>query len=216
MSQHEPVDKYPSTLLEEEEAEQKRKSVEQETAANIEIGEHLRRIRKENKLTLDEASKLTGLAKSTLSKIENQQVSPTFAVMQKLAKGLDIDIPQLFTKPKTKKPNGRRDITKAGFGTPHITTTYEHELLATQLSQKSMMPYKSRIHARSFEDFGKWVHHEGEEFILVLEGQVQLLTEFYQPVTLDEGDTAYYDANMGHLLISTSKEDALVLWVTSA
>ena len=100
-------------------------------------------------------------------------------------------------------------------GRPHATLTYEHELLATQLRKKKMMPYKSRIHARSFAHFGEWVRHQGEEFLLVLEGEIQLLTEFYEPANLTVGDTAYYDANMGHLVISTSKEDALILWITA-
>ncbi|WP_241238732.1 cupin domain-containing protein [Colwellia sp. Arc7-635] len=78
-----------------------------------------------------------------------------------------------------------------------------------------MMPYKSRIYARSFDDFGEWVRHEGEEFLLVLEGEIQLLTEFYEATTLGKGDNVYYDANMGHLVISVSEQDAEVLWVTA-
>jgi transcriptional regulator with XRE-family HTH domain len=179
------------------------------------IGVQLKAIRTENKLTLEEASKRTGLARSTLSKIENEQISPTFSVMQKLASGLNIELPQLFTKPKETKVTGRRDVTLGGQGKPHATLTYEHELLATQLRNKKMMPYKSRVHARNFEHFGDWVRHEGEEFLLVLEGEVQLLTEFYEPATLVVGDSAYYDATMGHLVISTSKEDALILWITA-
>ena len=135
--------------------------------------------------------------------------------MQKLASGLNIELPQLFTKPKETKVTGRRDVTLGGQGKPHATLTYEHELLATQLRNKKMMPYKSRVHARNFEHFGDWVRHEGEEFLLVLEGEVQLLTEFYEPATLVVGDSAYYDATMGHLVISTSKEDALILWITA-
>jgi transcriptional regulator with XRE-family HTH domain len=181
----------------------------------ITIGTQLRAIRTSNKLTLDETSKLTGLARSTLSKIENDQTSPTFTVMKKLASGFNIELPQLFTKPKESKITGRRDITLNEQGSPHATLTYEHELLAVQLRNKKMMPYKSRIHARNFEHFGEWIHHEGEEFLLVLEGEVQLLTEFYEPATLTEGDSAYYDATMGHLVISTSKKDALILWVTA-
>ena len=78
-----------------------------------------------------------------------------------------------------------------------------------------MMPYKSRVYARSFEDFGEWVRHEGEEFLLVLEGEIQLLTEFYEPMNLCKGDNVYYDATMGHLVISVSEEDAVILWVTA-
>jgi len=208
MNTEDQVDKYPSMTVASN--EKKPKKIEKAT-----VGLQLKAIRTANKLTLEEASKRTGLARSTLSKIENEQISPTFSVMQKLAAGLDIELPQLFTKPKKSKVTGRRDVTLINQGRPHATHTYEHELLATQLRNKKMMPYKSRIHARSFEHFGEWVRHEGEEFLLVLEGEVQLLTEFYEAATLTVGDTAYYDATMGHLVISTSEKDALILWVTA-
>lgn len=181
----------------------------------VAIGAQLKAIRTNNKLTLEEASKRTGLARSTLSKIENEQISPTFTVMQKLAAGLDIELPQLFTKPQALQATGRRDVTPRGAGRAHVTSTYEHELLATQISNKKMMPYKSCVHARSFEDFGEWVRHQGEEFLLVLDGEVQLLTEYYEPVNLAAGDSVYYDATMGHLVISVSEQDANILWVTA-
>lgn len=181
----------------------------------ISIGAQLKSIRITNKLTLREAANLTQLAPSTLSKIENEQISPTFAVMQKLATGLNIELPQLFTKPAITQAVGRRDVTLKGQGNYHLTSTYEHELLSTQFSRKKMMPYKCRVHARSFDDFGEWVRHSGEEYLLVLEGEVQLITEFYEPVNLVEGDSVYYDAMMGHVLISISDIDAHILWVTA-
>ncbi|TWX64079.1 helix-turn-helix domain-containing protein [Colwellia demingiae] len=181
----------------------------------IGIGAQLKSIRMRNKLTLKEAGNLTDLAPSTLSKIENEQISPTFTVMQKLATGLNIELPQLFTKPTVAQAAGRRDVTLKDKGNYHLTSTYEHELLSTQFSHKKMMPYKCRVHARSFDDFGEWVRHSGEEYMLVLEGEVQLLTEFYEPVNLVEGDSVYYDAMMGHLVISMSEDDAQILWVTT-
>lgn len=181
----------------------------------ISIGAQLKSIRVRNKLTLREAANLTTLAPSTLSKIENEQISPTFAVMQKLAAGLNIELPQLFTKPAITQATGRRDVTLKGQGNYHLTSTYEHELLSTQFSHKKMMPYKCRVHARSFDEFGEWVRHSGEEYMLVLEGEVQLFTEFYEPVNLAEGDSVYYDAMMGHVLISVSENDAQILWVTA-
>ena len=208
MSESTNTDTYPSMTV--ENSKQEIRQVEQ-----ISIGKHVKAIRTTNNLTLEEASKRTGLARSTISKIENEQISPTFSVMQKLALGLDIELPQLFTKPKKVQATGRKDITRDGSGTSHLTPTYEHELLAAQFSNKKMMPYKSWIHARSFDDFGEWIRHQGEEFLLVLEGEVQFLTEFYEPVNLSQGDSVYYDATMGHLVISVSEQDAHTLWVTS-
>ena len=181
----------------------------------LQLGKRLREIRQSLSLTLEEASKKTGLARSTLSKIENEQISPTFTAVQKLANGLQIDIPQLFAKPRSTMASGRRVLTKAGAGTPHPTSTYEHELLSTDLARKKMVPFKTRVRARSFNDFGDWVRHEGEEFLLVLEGELALYTEFYEPVVMAVGDSMYYDANMGHALVSLSEKDALVLWIAA-
>lgn len=86
--------------------------------------------------------------------------------MQKLASGLNIELPQLFTKPKVLQATGRRDVTLSDTGKVLVTSTYEYELLATQFSNKKMMPYKSRVYARCLDDFGEWVRHEGEEFLV--------------------------------------------------
>ena len=179
----------------------------------LKLGEKVRELRRSHGLTLDAVSKRTGLAKSTLSKIENEQVSPSFEVVQKLAAGLGIDIPQLFQPSNEPLASGRRAVTRSGSGRPHPTTTYDHELLAAELTHKRMVPFKSRVHARRFEDFPDWVRHSGEEFLLVLSGRIVFYSEFYEPVTLAEGDSIYYDAGMGHVCISESEEDAQILWV---
>lgn len=193
-----------------------RKDGNEPKVQTVHIGKQVKAIRTQNKFTLEEASRRTGLAKSTLSKIENEQISPTFMVMQKLAAGLEIDLPQLFTQPSKVQASGRRDITKAGTGNALLTPTYEHELLSTELRNKKMLPYKTCIRSRSFDQYGDWIRHEGEEFLFVLDGDVQLFTEFYEPVILSKGDSAYYDATMGHAVISVSEQDANILWVTSA
>jgi transcriptional regulator with XRE-family HTH domain len=182
----------------------------------LQLGKRLREIRLSHNLTLEEASRLTGLARSTLSKIENEQISPTFQAVQKLASGLGIDIPQLFVPPESGlEANSRLAITRAGEGCTHPTSTYEHELLGVEISHKRMMPYKCRVRARQLEDFDNWVRHDGEEFLYVLSGELDAYTEFYEPVRLQAGDSMYYDARMGHCLVSVSDEAAEVLWVTS-
>ncbi|MEZ9564500.1 helix-turn-helix domain-containing protein [Vibrio artabrorum] len=200
-------DEYPSLTLAKETLDQ--------NIEPLKLGQRIKDIRSKLGITLEEASQRTGLARSTLSKIENEQISPTFQAMQKLAVGLQIDMPQLFEPPRKKVATGRRDLTKAGQGKPHPTPTYEHELLATELSNKKMMPFKSRVRARAFEEYNDWVRHDGEEFLMIISGDVMFYSEFYEPVPMSEGDSLYYDANMGHMLISTSSEDALILWVTA-
>jgi transcriptional regulator with XRE-family HTH domain len=190
-------------------------STEMMTAEPVDLGVRVRAIRKAQGWTLEQAASQAGLARSTLSKIENGQMSPTYEALKKLAEGLQISVPQLFTPPKKTEVTGRMTVTKTGEGAAHATTTYEHELLAGALTHKNMLPYRARIRARTMDEFDGWVRHDGEEFLYVLTGVICLYTEFYAPIELRRGDSAYYDASMGHNVVSHSPEDATILWVTS-
>ncbi len=184
-------------------------------AEPLDLGQRVRDLRKAKGWTLDQAAGQAGLARSTLSKIENGQMSPTYDAVKKLAEGLKISVPQLFTPAGRAQVSGRMAVTKSGLGQSHATTTYEHELLAGSLTRKQMLPYRATVRARSMAEFDGWVRHDGEEFLYVLTGIVTLYTEFYEPVELRRGDSAYYDATMGHNVVSLSDEDATILWVTS-
>lgn len=186
-----------------------------ELAEPLDLGARVRQLRKARNWTLEQAANQAGLARSTLSKIENGQMSPTYDALRKLALGLEISVPQLFTPPQRDQVIGRMAITKEGAGSAHPTATYEHELLAETLTKKQMLPYRARVRARSMDEFNGWVRHDGEEFMYVLTGIVRLYTEFYEPVEMRRGDSAYYDGSMGHNVISVSDEDATILWVTS-
>ncbi|MGC3937167.1 helix-turn-helix domain-containing protein [Roseobacter sp. EG26] len=186
-----------------------------ENGAPVDLGQRVRELRKARDWTLEQAAGQAGLARSTLSKIENGQMSPTYDALKKLAVGLEISIPQLFTPPRAGQVNGRLAVTKSGQGTAQATVTYEHELLAETLTKKQMLPYRARVRARRMEEFDGWVRHDGEEFLYVLTGVIRLFTEFYEPIEMRRGDSAYYDGTMGHNIVSVSEEDANILWVTS-
>ncbi len=192
-----------------------RASGEPEAPVPLDLGARVRDLRKARGWTLEQAAQQAGLARSTLSKIENGQMSPTWDALRKLAVGLRIPVPQLFTPPVRPQVNGRMAVTRSGEGQAHPTATYEHELLAGALSRKAMLPYRARVRARDMAEFDGWVRHDGEEFLYVLTGVVRLYSEFYEPVEMRRGDSAYYDAAMGHNVISLSEEDATILWVTS-
>lgn len=179
------------------------------------LGQRIRAQRNQLGWTLEQASQSTSLAKSTLSKIENGLMSPTYDALIRLAAGLKIDISELFEPTKTISGSGRRSITRKGEGQIHHTPFYDHILLCNAMSNKDMIPFKTRILARSFEDFDDWSRHTGEEFVYVLSGVVELFTEFYEPVRLESGDAFYIDSRMGHRIISVSPEIAEVLWVST-
>ena len=192
-----------------------RESGDETAVEPLNLGQRVRDLRKARGWTLEQAAVQAGLARSTLSKIENGQMSPTYEALKKLAEGLAVSVPQLFTPPSRAQVTGRRAVTRAGEGQAQATATYEHELLAQALTRKQMLPYRARIRARDIAEFDGWVRHDGEEFLYVLTGMVRLYTEFYEPVDMKRGDSAYYDATMGHNVVSVSEEDATILWVTS-
>ena len=78
----------------------------------------MRELRKGRNWTLEQAAQQAGLARSTLSKIENGQMSPTYDALKKLAEGLQISVPQLFTPPQREKVNGRMVMTPFGYKGP--------------------------------------------------------------------------------------------------
>lgn len=185
-----------------------------ESISRDSLGELVRETRRRKGMTLEQISARTGIGRSTLSKIENGKTRPSFDIVRRLSEVLELTMPQLFAQSATAPVSGRRSITPDGGGAPRETKTYRHELLCDDLLHKGMLPYVSTIKARDFSDFDDWIRHEGEEFMYVLSGSVTLHTEHYAPVSLNEGDSIYYDSGMGHCVVSTSRENAKVLWVS--
>lgn len=177
------------------------------------LGQRVKRMRLDRGWTLEDMSQKTGVARSTLSKIENGQMSPTYDVLQRITRGANFDIVELFDAHRQNVPFGRRSVNRKGEGKIYPTPTYRYEVLSTDLSQKQILPFTVKVSARSLDDFGGWTRHDGEEFFWVLSGQVQVFTEFYAPVVLDVGDSIYFDSKMGHAVVSTSPDDAEILWV---
>lgn len=179
------------------------------------LGLQIRAARQRCDLTLKALSEKSGVASSTLSKIENNHLSPSCQIVQQVVEALGLDLPQLFASHQGKAKLSRRALNFGAEGVVHPTSTYEHRLLASELTQKKMLPFVSTVRARSIDQFNGWVRHQGEEFFMVLSGAVELHSEFYEPVRLGTGDSGYFDSTMGHALVSVSPEDARVIWVVS-
>ena len=156
------------------------------------------------------------MSTATLSKIENNRLSPTFGNIIRLARGLGIDIATLFAEQSTTPPRGRRSVTRAGTGAIFRTDNYDYEMLCTDIVGKKIVPMKACIKRREWSDFSHLITHDGEEIIYVLSGQVRLLTEFYEPIILGTGDCVYFDSTMGHVCLLHGEADAEVFWVCSS
>lgn len=182
-------------------------------SSDFELGTRLKQLRQANDMTVAALSQAAGVAKSTISKIESGQMSPTFDIIQKVAKGLNLNVAAFFADNEQRSTSGRRALTPRGEGKKNENPYYVHRLLCTELASKKMFPVISRIKARSISEFESMVRQEGEEFFYVLSGHVTVYSEFYEPLELGPGDAMYFDCTMAHATISTSEEDAEVLWV---
>ena len=185
------------------------------TTSSVVLSELLKSLRKARGWTLATAAGEAGVAKSTLSKIENGQMSPTYDMLLKLAKGYGVDIADFFAPASTKEASGRMAVTRRGEGRLHKTRLYDHEVLATQLSRKRIMPFHSRIKPLAEKEDIEWSSHDGEEFLFVIRGSVTVMTEHYEPVTLSPGDSIYIDSGMRHAVIANEGSSAEVVWVTA-
>jgi transcriptional regulator with XRE-family HTH domain len=184
-------------------------------------GAALKALRRKHGWTLADVSKRTGLPASTLSKIENDRMSPTFDKLARISTGLQIDIATLFgggdagadVQPAA---SARRCIVRAGEGKAIETKNYSHLYPAWDLLNKRIIPIVAELHARSLEEFGELIRHPGEEYAYVLEGEVDLYTSAYAPVRLRAGDSIYFDSGMGHAYIAAGEGPCRVLSLCSA
>lgn len=179
------------------------------------IAHTLRALRKKAELTLNELGQRSGLAVSTLSKIENDQMSPTYDTLLSLAEGLEVDISELVTGGRGVSVSGRKAVTLKGKGLVHRTLQYDYEMLCNDIANRQFVPLLAEVKAHSIKQFDGLLSHPGEEFVYVLEGQVELHTEHYAPSLLNIGDCSYFDSTMGHALINPTEEIARVLWICS-
>ena len=179
------------------------------------LGQRVRQFRVDKGLTQNALAELSGLSHSALSKIENNQLSPTFETILKIISGLNIDISDLLTSTENQTPRTRHGFTRKGKGKIHETDNYIYETLCNGIVNKKMIPIVTRIKSHSLEQFGEIMRHSGEEFFFVLEGTVELITEHYASVKLEQGDCAYFDSSMGHACISADEQDAVILWVST-
>lgn len=184
------------------------------------LGSLLRSLRDRNGWTLKEMSERTDIPVSTLSKVEHDRLTLTYDKLVQLSQRLNIRISELFADPDEvveAAVTARRSIGNMDEAVRVNTKNYDYYYLCPELRRKRMIPIITRIRAKSAEEFGSLVTHSGEEYIYVLEGGIQVLTQFYDPVVLHVGESIYIDSNMGHAYVTAEGcDEALVLAVCSS
>jgi transcriptional regulator with XRE-family HTH domain len=179
------------------------------------LAQRLSQIRASRNLTLRELQALTGIPASTLSKVQNGQATLSYGALVRLARGLSIEVSDLFTGRTVDVKAGRRALTRRATGPQEATERYTFELLCGDLINKQLNPAILEITARSLQEAGGLQAHEGEEFIYVLSGILEVHSEDYRTMRLEPGDALYLDSTSGHAYVNAGKESARVLAVTT-
>ena len=184
------------------------------------LGRVLRSLRSRNDWTLKEMSDRTGIPLSTLAKVEHDRLTLTYDKLVQLSERLKIRMSDLFAETgeiSQQAVTARRSIGNIESAVRVNTRNYDYYYLCAELRHKRMIPILTRIRAKSVAEFGELVHHSGEEYVFVLEGQVEIHTEFYDPITLEAGESIYIDSNMGHAYVAAEGcEEATVLGICSS
>ncbi|MCL6577589.1 cupin domain-containing protein [Kyrpidia sp.] len=176
------------------------------------IGKKLRDERKKKGLRLIDLAKKVNMSVSKLSKIETGKDSITVVELMILANALEVPVTAFFLDEVselivlTRKEDRRRIIRNL---TPKGPVWQEQ---LTSMRNVKMEP--ALIYIPPSGESGKEITHEGEEFITVLKGELNIWianTEYH----LSEGDTLYYPATMPHRWINPQESETIILAVST-
>jgi transcriptional regulator with XRE-family HTH domain len=182
----------------------------------VSVGARLRDMRKARKLTLKDLSRRSGVALSTLSKMELGQISASYEKLAAVARALSVEVGQLLGAGETVAGDAPVALRSTLADAPRYDTdNYDLRMLATAFPGKRMTPAWGRIEARSIGEFPDFVRHAGQEFVMVLAGSVRIAFETGESIRLKRHETAYFDSGVGHVYLSTGRSPAEIVVVMS-
>ena len=177
-----------------------------------ELGARMKAVRHSCGLTLEAAAMRSGLALSTIHKIENGRVSPSYENLIRIARAYDIGMERLFSSDQEPSQTTRMTVTKAGQGRKIKSQHYNYEVMCNAISDKQIIPLVATIHQRAPLGPKDLDSHDGEETLIVLSGRVELTVEHYEPVILEPGDCAYFDSTLRHGMRALDDTETKVFW----
>ena len=171
------------------------------------IGQQLVKLRRGLRLTLAEVAERTGVSVSFLSSLERGYSNASIATLQKLARLYKTSVLSFFAE----SDNTRRLVRPRDRKILEPNPGVQMELLA--FGRKVMEPHLFRI-APAAGSGGSY-SHEGEEFIYVLQGTLEIWLDEMENYTLQPGDSLYFESTRAHRWQSLSEKETLLLWVNT-
>jgi mannose-6-phosphate isomerase-like protein (cupin superfamily) len=201
----------------------KRSSRDASGSGNNTLGGLIHFLREQRGWTLRQMSEKVGIPLSTLAKVEADKLSLTYDKLQQFTARLGLTMAEFLAQPgmlaaQSPPPvvTARKSVTNSGNSIQITTPNYDYEYLCADLREKRMVPIITRIRTHDIAEFGEAVRHQGEEFIFVLEGTIEVHMQFYTSLILTVGQGIYLDSTMGHAYIAKDCDSALVLAVCSS
>ena len=163
-----------------------------------EVGQKIKELRLDARLTLNELAEKAGISQGYLSKIENSKNAPPVSTLLMIAKALGVGISQIFGENESQMPislvrkKDRPFVARNGsiFG-------YSYQALAHKFQNKHFDPYILHIPGDLKRETDFHFEHKGEEMMFVVKGKLRF---FYgeQEFILVEGDCIFFDSSIPH------------------
>ncbi|MDQ3585288.1 MAG: MerR family transcriptional regulator [Acidobacteriota bacterium] len=171
------------------------------------IGRKLRELRLGQRMTLKDAARRAKLSVGFLSALERSQTNASIATLQKLAKLYNTNFLSFFddSEPPSKlvRP-AERKVLETQPGTVIELLALGQTMMETQLWR--IAPGASS---------GGAYHHEGEEFIYVLQGRFEIWLEETEHYMLRRGDSLYFSSAQSHRWLNPGKVETELLWINT-
>jgi len=183
---------------------------------NIQIGERITSLRTRRQMSLEDASRESGIPQAIIAGIEDLSVSPPLGHIISLAKAFHVSVGEVFgdsaDSPFCIVRSGDRKTVSRFSSASGKSGGYGYESLGHQKQNRQMEPFLVTLTPVEEVEPNQ---HVGEEFLYVLEGQVEIRLSGHTDV-LNPGDSIYYDSNLPHVVSCHGKDPATILAVIYA
>ena len=183
----------------------------------VNVGERVKAVRDGQGLSLTDISQRTGIDISILEGIEDGTVAPPLGTVIKLAKALEMKMGYFISgeeeRSYTVVRGDDRKIVSRYDSKKGKHYGYEYESLAPHKKNRHMEPFLITLEPADTEE--ERSAHDGQEFIYVLEGTMEVrLGEGIH--ILEPGDSIYYDSIVPHLVKCHGSKTTKILAVLYA
>jgi transcriptional regulator with XRE-family HTH domain len=182
------------------------------------IGAHLRGLRKQREMTLEQLSEATGISVSSLSRIENTQLGLNVEKVELLARALKVSPALLVSRGRRARPRPRAGpvdgarfiVDRARERRPRRDRELNIEYLFERDPDRALDCMHLTVDAISVWE-SEFVRHPGEKIIYVISGAAVVYCERQPPVILETGDSLYTDAKVWHSVVAVNGSAELLV-----